>query len=234
MGDIFNCSGWRVPIVTVSRCAMDVSLPFQLCFNTTNENIKSENVKLKNKGLQDDFKITEVIHEEFAKTSRNQASQWHQEEKRPNSPPQKSYRSCLSPNTRSSWVVCLWTEGTGCYHCISKTRDLDNLKSFWASVQSTPGIPVVALRAVKQFLSDFPTGILSERTNKYQRRRHKIKERVFIGLLNLCIHDELQAQQKLVRMWACKLKVYNKGHVCALRFVGRSYECMAEVCPPWK
>lgn len=54
---------------------MDVSLPFQLCFNTTNENIKNENVKLKNKGLQDDFKITEVIHEEFAKTSRNQVSQ---------------------------------------------------------------------------------------------------------------------------------------------------------------
>jgi len=46
---------------------MDVSLPFQVCFNTTNENIKNENLELKNKGLQDDFKITEVILEGFAK-----------------------------------------------------------------------------------------------------------------------------------------------------------------------
>lgn len=130
--------------------------------------------------------------------------------------------SCMSFELRVQVVIIVF----------QKTRDLDNLKSFWASVQSTPGIPVVALRAVKQFLSDFPTGMLSERTNKYQRRRHKIKERVFIGLPNLCIHDELQAQQKLVRMWACKLKVYNKGHLRALRFVGRSYECMAEVYPP--
>ena len=67
MDDIFNSSSWRVPIVTVSRCVMDVSLPFQVCFNTTNENIKNENLELKNKGLQDDFKITEVILEGFAK-----------------------------------------------------------------------------------------------------------------------------------------------------------------------